>query len=63
MEFSYDLRQFNDYQVKEHIILTHADLKAINSKENPDNVAPIRNVILRWTMEFCKQSYVIKAST
>jgi len=43
MELSCDLRQFNDYQVKEHIILNHADLKAINSEEKPDNVAPMRN--------------------
>lgn len=43
MEFSCDLGQFNDYQVKEHIFLTHAVLKSINTDENPDNVAPISN--------------------
>ena len=43
MEFSCDLRQFKDYQVKEHIVLTHKDLKAINTEENPGNVAPVNN--------------------
>ncbi len=42
MELSCDLRQFKDYQIKEHIVLTHSDLKAVNSQENPDNVAPVR---------------------
>lgn len=42
MELTCDLRQFENYQVKEHIVLTHSDLKAINSEENPDNVAPVK---------------------
>jgi alpha-N-arabinofuranosidase len=41
MELSCDLRQFKDYVVKEHVMLTHSDLKAINSEEQPDNVAPV----------------------
>ncbi|WFR59940.1 alpha-N-arabinofuranosidase [Anaerocolumna sp. AGMB13025] len=41
MEVSCDLRQFKDYEVKEHIMLTHSDLKAINTEEQPDNVAPV----------------------
>ena len=40
-ELTADLRQFADYKVKEHIMLTHDDLKAVNTEENPDNVAPV----------------------
>ena len=40
-ELSADLRQFADYKVVEHIMLTHDDLKAVNTEENPDNVAPV----------------------
>jgi len=43
MELSCHLPQFKEYQVREHIILTHTDLKATNSEENPDNVTPVRN--------------------
>lgn len=43
MELSCDLRQFEGYQVKEHIVLTHQDVKAVNTEENPDNVAPAAN--------------------
>ena len=35
-----DRRQFEGYQVKEHIVLTHPDIKAVNTEEHPDNVAP-----------------------
>lgn len=35
-----DLRQYPGYQVSEHIILTHPDLKAVNTEENPDCVIP-----------------------
>ncbi|MFU0827372.1 MAG: Intracellular exo-alpha-(1-_5)-L-arabinofuranosidase 1 [Lachnoclostridium sp.] len=42
MEITCDLRQFSGYQVKEHIVLNHSDLKAINTEENPDNVAPVK---------------------
>lgn len=40
MELTCDLRQFKDYQVKEHIVLTHNDLKAVNTESKPDNVVP-----------------------
>ncbi len=43
MELTCDLRQFKDYTVKEHITLTHSDLKAINSESKPNNVAPVSN--------------------
>ena len=43
MELTCDLRQFEGYQVKEHIVLTHQDVKAVNTEENPDNVAPAAN--------------------
>ena len=38
MELSVDVRQFEGYTVKNHIMLAHDDLKAVNTEENPDNV-------------------------
>jgi alpha-N-arabinofuranosidase len=35
-----DLRAFGDLKIAEHIVLHHDDVKAINTEENPDNVAP-----------------------
>ena len=43
-----DVRQFEGYQVQEHILLTNEDLKAVNTEEKPDNVAPV----------FCQNSKV-----
>ena len=40
MELSCSLREFEGYTVKEHIVLTHADLKAENTEANPNNVIP-----------------------
>ena len=40
MEVTLDLRQYAGYRVQEHIVLQHDDLKAVNTEENPDNVAP-----------------------
>ena len=40
LEFTGDLRGFEDYGVVEHIVLTHDDLKAVNTADNPDNVVP-----------------------
>ncbi len=34
---------FEGYRVVEHITLTHPDLKATNTEDNPDNVAPKNN--------------------
>jgi len=42
MELSCDMRQFDGYQVKEHIILRHDDVKAVNTEENPLNVVPVK---------------------
>jgi len=36
-----DLRAFDLKEVKEHIVLHHDDVKAVNTEENPSNVAPI----------------------
>ena len=41
LELSADLRAFGDLRVEEHIVLHHDDVKAINTEENPDNVAPV----------------------
>lgn len=35
-----DLRAFGEMRVKEHILLKHPDVKAVNTEENPYNVAP-----------------------
>ena len=35
-----DLRSFGDLRMTDHIILHHDDVKAINTEENPFNVAP-----------------------
>ena len=35
-----DLRQFADFAIKEHVVLHHEDRYAINTEENPGNVAP-----------------------
>lgn len=40
IELSCDLRQFDGYRVKEHLVMTHPDLKAINTEACPDNVVP-----------------------
>jgi alpha-N-arabinofuranosidase len=39
-ELSCDLRQYADYQVVEHIILTHDDVKATNTESHPNTVVP-----------------------
>ena len=36
-----DLRSFGNMQLKEHILLHHDDVKAVNTEENPGNVAPV----------------------
>lgn len=48
MEVTCDCRQFKDYKIIEHIVLTHEDLKAENTEQNPDNVAPVYNGISRF---------------
>lgn len=40
MEIRCDLRQFAEYRALEQVILNHDDLKAVNTEENPNNVAP-----------------------
>ena len=40
MEITCDLRQFPGYKVVEHQMLTHKDLKAVNTEKKPENVAP-----------------------
>ena len=36
-----DLRSFGDMKLAEHIVLHHDDVKAVNTEENPNNVAPV----------------------
>lgn len=42
LPLSADARAFADYRVTEHLTLTHSDLKATNTRENPNNVVPQR---------------------
>ena len=37
-----DVRDFSDFKIKERLLLTHANLQAANSVEQPDNVIPLR---------------------
>ena len=39
-ELSIDLRTFDKLRFAEHIVLHHDDVKAVNTEEHPDNVAP-----------------------
>lgn len=43
MELKCDLRQFGDISVNEHIVVTHDDLKAINTEAEPYNVKPVHS--------------------
>ncbi|MDO4548410.1 MAG: alpha-N-arabinofuranosidase [Clostridia bacterium] len=38
---SVDLRSFEKLSLKEHILLHHDDVKAVNTHDNPDNVKPV----------------------
>lgn len=40
-ELSIDLRAFDKLRFAEHIVLHHDDVKAVNTEEHPDNVAPV----------------------
>lgn len=40
-----DLRQYDGFFIKSHTVLTHPDLKAVNTCQNPDNVIPRENGI------------------
>ncbi len=39
-ELDIDLRSFGDLSIKEHIMMHHDDVKAVNTEENPENVVP-----------------------
>ena len=41
--YSCDLRQFSDYSVVEHIVLTDDDMKAVNTESDPNRVAPVQS--------------------
>ena len=40
MELICDMRQYTDYRVTYQTVLTHTDMKAINTEENPYEVVP-----------------------
>ena len=41
LELQADLRAFGVTAVKEHIVLHHDDVKAVNTELNPDCVSPV----------------------
>ncbi|NMA65396.1 MAG: alpha-N-arabinofuranosidase [Clostridiaceae bacterium] len=43
LKLEVDFREFENYRVIEHIILENDDIKAVNSKDNPNNVVPHNN--------------------
>lgn len=47
LELSCDLRQFADYQLAEHVVLSHSDMKAINTEKKPDEVVPFAGNALK----------------
>ena len=42
-----DLRSFGDLQMKEHLVLHHDDVKAVNTEEEPNNVIPSTLLVTR----------------
>ena len=40
-ELDIDMRAFESMTLVEHILLKHNDVKAVNTQDNPDNVAPM----------------------
>ena len=40
IELTADFRQYEGYHVSRHIVMTHSDLKAVNTKKNPNEVIP-----------------------
>ena len=42
MELSADLRGFGSFEIVEHVMLHHEDVKAVNTELHPDNVHPTR---------------------
>ncbi|NLY11438.1 MAG: alpha-N-arabinofuranosidase [Firmicutes bacterium] len=43
LELECDLRSFPNYEVVEHIVMVHEDVKAVNTEDNPNNVVPHNN--------------------
>ena len=42
IELTADLRAFGELSVREHIVLRHDDVKAVNTETAPDNVRPAK---------------------
>ena len=40
-EVTMDVRQFGGYAIEKHILLTHDDVKAVNTEQDPDQVKPV----------------------
>ena len=59
IELACDLRAFGDLKIVDHIVLHHDDVKAVNTEEKPDNVAPVQG--RGGTMNAGKMSVVLPA--
>lgn len=44
-ELEIALRCFGELKLKEHLVLHHDDVKAINSEAQPDNVVPFKKTV------------------
>ncbi|HPY94385.1 MAG TPA: alpha-L-arabinofuranosidase C-terminal domain-containing protein, partial [Clostridia bacterium] len=42
IELKADLRAFGKLKLGEHLLLHHDDVKAVNTEDKPDNVAPVK---------------------
>lgn len=47
MEISCDLRQFSDYRLAEHVVLSHNNMKAVNTENCPNEVMPFAGNTVR----------------
>ena len=42
-----DLRSFGELRMSEHLVLHHDDVHAVNTEENPNEVAPVQVPVSR----------------
>lgn len=41
MQVSCDLRQYAGYEIAEHLVLSHSDIRSVNTQNRPDTVLPV----------------------
>lgn len=54
MELTCDLRQFADYRIKEHVVLSHEDMKAVNTEACPKMYRCWQGIRLSWRQADCQ---------